>query len=110
MPGPLSGWRIDASFQYLECIVANNSYSITPRSTEQEASGRVASHGRYGKDGEYLPCTSRVVDLIITKAGRFERCIVGDEPAAHNHARPKDQGEHRRQLRLGTDAGVQFFG
>ena len=32
--------------------MANNSYSITRRSTAQEASGRVASHGRYSKDGE----------------------------------------------------------
>src|SRR5713226_9085233 len=40
----------------------------------------------------------------------FERFIEGDEPAAHNQARPKDQRERRRQFRLRTDAGVQLFG
>ena len=58
MPGPLSEWRIDASFQYLEYIVANHSYSITRGSAEQEAcgpgEGRVAPHRRHDRDGEYF--------------------------------------------------------
>ena len=48
-------------------------------------------------------------DWVLADRSGFEGLIKGDEPAAHNQAGPKNQGERRRQLRLRADAGVLFF-
>src|SRR5689334_1489646 len=55
----------------------------------------------------HRPPTACLGNRNSQRLGRWtssvERCAEGDEPASHNQAYPKDQGESRRQLRLGTD-------
>ena len=48
-------------------------------------------------------------DWVFTERSGFEGLIKGDKAAAQNQAGPKNQGEHRRQLRLRANAGVLFF-